>query len=467
MSAPGPLMQPPPRGTGTPRRRQARYLALALLGPVILALPMAIGLDAGAKALNKGSAQTGGQGPVVATSGTIRLTVSDNPSADDQPLTIRVTGLTPGHHVSITAYEDDYRGVQWTGTATFVADRTGTVTNDLASTSGTYTGVNPMGLVSLMTPLDPPPPPSTNAGYDPGRYFFPEGASWQLRIEAKDGAAVVSTSVERQLAPGIDYRRYTLAADGFIGGLYTPTASNAQHNAAVLVLDAGEGASAGAIAARIAANGHPALSVSYFGRPGQPADIDRIPLETFDKPLRILHQLSGADSQHVVVLGSGPSTEAAQLLAAANPDDVHGMVLINPDDIAWHSDKSGSRSSWTLAGRDVPFYAGTGPVDPAAELHPEKTNGPLLFVCGEADPFDGCTTSSDMQARLSHLGFSHEVTDISPFGIGSSVGDLVPYQAHTMAYGGGTLASESLAMPTVWKGVLGWLDGLTAAQAHG
>ena len=465
--APGQAVRPVAR-----RQRNKRYVALAVLGPLILAIPLAMGLDTVLKTVgdHAGGPSPSAPGPVVATSGAVRLSVTDNPSPDDQPLAIRVQGLTPGHAVTVAASQVDYRGVEWNGTATFTADAAGTVTNELPSTGGSYTGVNPMGLVSLMAPADGPPAktasPSTGSN-DPGRYFFPAGPTWQLGITVQDaGRPLVSAIVERQFAPGIEYERYDSASEGFTGALYTPTETQDRLKAGVLVLDAGEGPSSGAIAARIAAHGHPALSVSYFGHPGQPADINRIPLETFEKPLQLLRQLGGADGQHIVILGSGPSTEAAQLLAATHPAAVHGLVLIDPDDVTRHSRTSTTRSSWTRAGKDVPFYAGTGPVDPAAQLHPERTNGPLLLVCGRADPRAGCRTTSDIESQLAQVGFGFAVGNLSADGIGASVGDLVPYQAHTAAFGGGTLPAESLAMPTVWNGVLSWLDGLTAADAR-
>lgn len=456
------------------RRRQTRYVALAVLGPLVLAIPLAIGLDAAHKALSDRSAARAPDrsGAVLAANGPVRLTVGESPSADDEPLAIRVQGLTPGRDVTITAFQDDYRGVEWTGTATFTTPANGTVSTDRPSTGGSYTGVNPMGLVALMTPADGPPAGASTArrSKDPGRYFFPEGSSWELTVKVaySPGAAaasLVTATVERDFAPGIDYRPYTLASDGFTGALYTPATTGGRLKAGVLVLDTGEGPSPGAIAARLASHGHPALSVSYIGHPGQPTDIDRIPLESFEKPLSLLRKLGGADGQHLVVLASGRSTEAAQLIAADHPGDVHGLALIGPDGMSRASAFSTARSSWTRGGRDVPFYIGTGPVAPAVALHPERTNGPLLLVCGQLDPQAGCRTTVDIRARLTRLGFGHDVRELKADGIGASVSDLVPYQAHTAAFGGGTLAGESLALPGVWTGLLSWLDGLTEARS--
>src|SRR6266536_3414418 len=77
----------------------------------------------------------------------------------DTALHLRVTGLPAGAAVTVRAAQSDLHGGRWESTIVFTADAAGVV--DLprdAPTTGSYEGVDPMGLVWAMRPLDPPSP---------------------------------------------------------------------------------------------------------------------------------------------------------------------------------------------------------------------------------------------------------------------------------------------------------------------
>jgi hypothetical protein len=78
----------------------------------------------------------------------------DSPIAlADQRVHLTVTGLAAGDQVTVTATAPDYRHQRWRGQATFRADRHGVVRLDRdRALSGTYTGVDGMGLFWSMNP---------------------------------------------------------------------------------------------------------------------------------------------------------------------------------------------------------------------------------------------------------------------------------------------------------------------------
>ena len=78
----------------------------------------------------------------------MRLTASPERAPLDEPVAIRLAGLTPGGRVTVRARLATYfDGHTWTAEAAFVADGDGTV--DLsrdAPIAGSYEGVDPLGL---------------------------------------------------------------------------------------------------------------------------------------------------------------------------------------------------------------------------------------------------------------------------------------------------------------------------------
>jgi pimeloyl-ACP methyl ester carboxylesterase len=87
-------------------------------------------------------------------------------------------------------------------------------------------------------------------------------------------------------------------------------------------------------AAVLASRGHPALAVAYFGLPGLPATLTRIPLEYFATALRWLARQPGVNSDRIIVVGTSRGSEAAQLLGVHYPDLVHSVVALSPSSVA-------------------------------------------------------------------------------------------------------------------------------------
>src|SRR5258708_2672356 len=84
-----------------------------------------------------------------------RIEVAPQPARIDDILSICLRGFLPNQTITLHASLGDERGRTWTSVATFVADTQGCV--DLASTapvSGSYRGVDPMGLWWSATTLN-------------------------------------------------------------------------------------------------------------------------------------------------------------------------------------------------------------------------------------------------------------------------------------------------------------------------
>lgn len=275
------------------------------------------------------------------------LEVTPESSRLDEPVRIRVTGLSPGQHVELTASMTGLDGRRWSARATFTADGDGVVDLDRdAPESGDYTGVDGMGLIAAMTPDTSTAEPSTRepstsesptveasdpaaaeedaseSPADPPRYAEMP-AELSLTIAVTGGA---ETTVQRvAVAPGVTVQDLTVAEHGVAGVLVTPSEATGSGVLLIGGADGGVGVGPLAMALMLAAHGYPALAVASFAAPGLPSVLRDIPIEYFARAANLL-------PRPVRVVGISRGSEAAMLLAARYPHLVAGVVLAAPAD---------------------------------------------------------------------------------------------------------------------------------------
>lgn len=122
----------------------------------------------------------------------------------------------------------------------------------------------------------------------------------------------------------------------------------------VLVLAGSSGRMDSARAELLALHGATALSLRWFGGPGQPPTPLEVPLETFTAALDPL----AGECTRLVIVGLSYGAEAALLTAVRDPR-VAAVVAMSPTDVAWeghrHHESDAPRSKWTWRGEPVPF----------------------------------------------------------------------------------------------------------------
>ncbi|RYJ01939.1 MAG: hypothetical protein EON52_20535, partial [Actinomycetales bacterium] len=271
---------------------------------------------------------------------TIDVTRAEGPFA---PLEVRVTGLRPGAEVELTAtaHVDDMR---FASAATFEADDDGVV--DLtrtAPTSGSWSTADPMGPFWSMTGVSSRSPSAFDEPYDV-----------DLAVVDSSGATLADLRVERPgTAPGLETRPVEGAR--FVGAYVLPAADSGAARPAALVLGGSEGGleSAAMTARWIASLGYPALAVSYFGEPGQPTELEEVPVDPVVAGLEWLHAQAEVDSDALFTFGVSRGGELALWLAAERPELVAGalapvgsgfLVCGYPDD---------SVPAWTLGAQPL------------------------------------------------------------------------------------------------------------------
>ena len=382
------------------------------------------------------------------------LVVSAATTLADAPVQIKVTGVKPGDRITITSTASDHAGMLWTGRATFTANGSGVVDPATqAPQSGTYQGVDAMGLFWSMDPATGDPDSSA---------FEPGSTSLDVDLTATDGGNQSASETLTRLwnGPGVTSRILTLQHDKVVGTLFLP-APGGPIRPAVLVFGGSEGGeSQDLTAALLASHGYPALSLAYFGLPGLPAGLQNIPLEYFAAAGRILAATPGVDPAHILAMGYSRGSEAALLLADDYPQLFHGAVVYSPSSVANPGFPQGAYA-WTLGGR--PVQTG-GPIPVTA------VDGPVLAIAGRADLlWDSPGSAVAINAELTVSGDTYPHQNLTYPGAGHLVGtfpylptgtNLVdPTNQEQLALGG-TRQGDDTAQQAGWARVLGLLASL-------
>jgi dienelactone hydrolase len=236
----------------------------------------------------------------------------------------------------------------------------------------------------------------------------------------------------------------------------------------LLLGGSGGGLSDPATAALLASRGYPVLQLAYFGLPGLPAELKRIPLEYLERALRWLAARPEVDPERVIVVGSSRGAELGLLLGARFTSLVHGVAAYAPSSVVNPGFPSGLTDcppAWTYEGTPIPHvtcdeYLEPRPTRPPESVIPvERIRGPILLVAGGDDtlwPSAGYTAAIVDRLRAN---------DRSDFGTvvyrraGHGAGATIPYLPLPTTYCtpsgscsnlGGDTTADARARTTAW-----------------
>jgi dienelactone hydrolase len=397
----------------------------------------------------------------------VTVTVLPAASLFDQPVHFQVTGLSAGERVTLRLSSADLKRGLWSSQATFTADGRGHLDLDRSpALSGSYQGVNPMGLIESMQPASPSKSDAV--------YFWGASQGFTLTVTAAGSTIATKSFSRRFTSPGVSVQDETLAATGFYGQYWRP-APGSPRRPAVLEFGGSEGGLSGAvIGAGLASAGYPTLDIAYFGEPGLPAALQDIPLEYFAGALRWLARQAQVLPADIYVSGGSRGSEAALLLGAHYPNLVHGVIANSPSDIAFGSYPSPGAAAWTFDGKPVPYsttFSSVRPVvDPAADIAVQDIRGPVFLDCGTADlEWTSCTYAAAIQDRLAaaHDRYPHVLYRY--VGAGHHVDGLIAYEPQSNVLAdpegsGETLLANAIAKADLWPNLLRFLAN-PAAQS--
>lgn len=362
------------------------------------------------------------------------LEVSPQASRLDEAVHIKVTGLSSGQQIALTATGTGLDGQTWSSRATFRAGDNGVVDLDRdAPVSGDYSGVDGMGLIAAMVPTSSAPA----AAEGPAASLQVPQAS-PVTVAVTDGPTVQLSRVA--VADGVTSQQLTVTEHGVAGLLLTPAAATG--TGVLLIGGPDDRVSTTAMALMLAANGYPALAVEYFNAPDLPAELRNVPIEYF---ATAASKLPGP----VRVVGSSRGSEAALLLSALYPSLVAGTVIAAPADKINLGFPNGGYA-WVFGNAprmDIPYSAIVGPV---------------LAIAGTED---AVWPSAENVTRLSEqLGDRLESLVIEGAGhdvLGAPYVSSKPDSVHPVTgepfYVGGTRQANEQACREAWAALLEFL----------
>ena len=367
----------------------------------------------------------------------------------------------------------------WSAHATFVAAADGTVdlTRD-APVAGSYTGVDPMGLVWSMSLQQ-----STGSG--------------PFTVTASvDSGPSAEASVERLRYPA-GVTREVVDADGLVGVLCYPEEGPARPG--VILVGGAEGGLHDVDAALMAAHGFTVLALAYFGAPGVPSGLVRVPLEYFGTAIDWLLAHERVMGDRVGMIGGSRGGEAS-LLVASTFERVGAVVSLVGSGVLTQGISYSSGAlldilrtdvpSWTWRGAPLPYLpyaippeleqlvaAGepvplrlafpTGDTAPLAEnaIEVERIRGAVLLLSAEHDyGWDSPILSEVAMTRLArarhpypyeHIVYPGAGHDIAPPPYGPTTERTSPGPGVLFA-SGGTPEATAAARADQWRRSIAW-----------
>jgi nucleolar protein 56 len=378
--------------------------------------------------------------PLLATLGTAVLAGCGAASTDaelrapdatlvDGRFAVELAGAPSLTTVRMTARAEDGRSYTptWSASATFRSTEDGTVSPaEQSPRSGSYDGVDPMGLLWSMDTDEPA-----------AEAFFPPGDHDVTLTASVDGETVARTTVGRRLAvDGVESR--PLDPVDLVGTIHTPPGDGPAPG--VLLLHGAGGREPTAAARLLSARGFVACSLRYFGGdPSLPDVLAEVPVEYARRAVDRLLAHPRVAGPQVGVRGVSKGAELA-LLLGSHDGRVGAVVGVSPSTVVWEGFDGEGRpagtSSWTVDGEPVPYVPlaafGDVPGDPvrnpralyeyselradpervaAATVPVERVRGAVALFSGTDDRRWHSTAMADRAVdRLAEADHTHEHT---------------------------------------------------------
>lgn len=384
----------------------------------------------------------------------------------DQKVAIRLQNFIPDQVITLHT-RLSYQGNQWTSQATYRVNSQGIIDlNTQPSMSGSYKGIEPMGLFWSLAPVEEK---------------LGERAANIMQITATINNHLMAAGefLPILVKPGIVKKM--VRSNGLVGTFYYPR--NPGTFPSVIVLDGPEGGLNETQAATLAAHGYATLALAYSGIERLPGQLNKIPLEYFETAIDWLQSQDMVAKDKIAVLGTSKGAELALLLGANFPA-IRAVVAYSPSNVVWQNPDLSNKtpaSSWTYHGKQLPYLPFQASIFSSlwakvpykeslnnqdavkkASIPVEKINGPVLLISGRDDQIWPSTQmAQSIIKRLKKNRHPYPDKHLSYPGAGH-IFKLFYLPSTTFANPknnfGGTLKSNYQAGWNSWEQAVGFLD---------
>ena len=377
-----------------------------------------------------------------------QIIITPNKVLHGEKVSIVLKGFLPHQELSIKATLIDKEKKVWSSMATFQANEQGMVdVRKDASLSGSYQGIEPMGLFVYME--------EENAKEKVA--FLEKGLhssviNFSVLLEEKE---VTSASVERYLLK--DSICQEKLPNDLQGNLFL--AHDGMAKKVVICLSGSDGGIPDEMASIFASHGLASISLGYFAHEGLPKNLSQIPMEYFEKALEFLEIHPHTKEADIAVVGGSRGGELALLLASRYAQ-ISSVVAYVPSHVLWSGlggYKEMKGSSWSYKNQELPFvpvkmplanllkyFFSKKPIEftssflyslkkasqKEAIIAVENIKGDVLLISGEDDQM-WCSTlmANKIMNRLKEHKFSYNYEHLNYKGAGHFI--TIPYYTST------------------------------------
>ncbi len=258
----------------------------------------------------------------------MNLEVQPTEAMIDEPVSVRVTGISPGAEVALAAETVDARGRSWKSEMVCQSGDDGSI-----DPAALFWSMRSSGDVAFRAPWDKLEITLTARQIGPIRLIRRIAASGVTRLEVHE-PGLTATFFE---APGSGKRPALALFHGSGGGI----------------------AGLEPVGALLASRGCSCLVVGYFDVPGLPKSVCEVPLEALAGGVKWLKSNPGVDPDRVGALGTSVGGEAVLAMASfVEGLGLKAVVAVSPSNVVWQALAEGPppmKPRWTLRGRGLPF----------------------------------------------------------------------------------------------------------------
>ncbi|KAK5927448.1 hypothetical protein CgunFtcFv8_012605 [Champsocephalus gunnari] len=356
----------------------------------------------------------------------VKLSVQPSRGLVDEKFTVLVQNLLPGFQLTIHALHQCEDGHSWEAFAHYNADATGTVNvSQDPSLGGTYSGVEPMGLLWNLRPV---PGSKTGLRWRKMNVQTPMGVTISVYQGHQtegflDQVLLASVVVERwYMAPGV--RRVPITEGGLIATLFLPSGPGPFPG--LLDLWGWGGKLVEYRAALLASHGIASMALDYL-TPQMTKETGRmVDIDYFETAYRVLEQHPQILGSRIAMLGlsfgvgvtlrmavysKGLKLSCAVCISGSHVQPIDGpleqmLTYLNKNAYKMRSDEN-NQVIW----RDLMLPI---PTDPSLKVEMGRLQCPLLLVVGEDDQnWPSSESAMDMREMMERAGNSHLLTVLS------------------------------------------------------